>query len=869
MKDIQYTAPNDFRAFCEMLEETGTSMAHHGIKGQHWGVRRFQNEDGTYTEAGKKRYFKNAGDRIKSLKEKITGKPVEQTKTPEEIRNRSRLTAAQAKLDAQPLKYNTKYTVRDPVIKKTISAFDELTKVANTVGGDYKNTKLKTTNDVSKDKVKLLALAGAGAGLGALSGIPMKFEHLEAQAPIRRFWTTNLNGQVIPHWNTYVPEPKVVRERSGVYIGTAAVAGAALSIGGYLGLSKIRAHKAEVANKRLQDVENEIRNNKNKDPKTGLKLIKGEHSLEEDLSKINPAFNNLSKTTKNNCINCVVSMALRRKGYDVNAGGETILGKHSALFTEMFPKCKLEYTKNNGDGSSFISKITKMSPESWGYCGTQFKDGGGHAMMYMVKNGKFTLMDPQSGKIYSDSQTKKILSKSSGIDYARLDDVSPDIKKCISRGTIDMAPYAEQTVKNAQRHGMQDIQRINQQQMEETQRINQQQMEETQRINQQQMEETQRINQQQVQQQIQQQMMFTPSFMMFGKKRPGGKSSMRHDIYTAPNDFRAFCEMLNETNDTMTHYGIRGQKRGFRRFQNEDGSLTPAGKERYGVGNAKHKDVIRESGQGWEHRTVNEKSAIKKTNQKAHAMQDAKAAYKAEKKAFKQINSEKAKEMDKKVYDLLKIKDRQKRNAEGEKLDKEFDKLWSDTRKRKAEVKAAKQEYKNAKKELHNDVQYAKAKSNNRIRATAAVGLTAAIATGLITKNTDKTTYARNAAIGATAVAALLGGHAVNKAKRATDPSIDLTRKGIKNANERQLNEKERTNSKKWVKAGLLAGAAGGAAALGVKKYGGLATDSGKKALAGGAALGLAGLATMERAAINDARIERQRKKLNKQRSKK
>lgn len=30
-------------------------MSHHGIKGQKWGVRRYQNEDGTLTDAGKKR----------------------------------------------------------------------------------------------------------------------------------------------------------------------------------------------------------------------------------------------------------------------------------------------------------------------------------------------------------------------------------------------------------------------------------------------------------------------------------------------------------------------------------------------------------------------------------------------------------------------------------------------------------------------------------------------------------------------------------------------------------------------------------------------------------------------------------------------
>lgn len=41
-------------------------LAHHGIKGMKWGVRRFRNPDGSLTEAGRKRYSKQ-------LKKTVTG----------------------------------------------------------------------------------------------------------------------------------------------------------------------------------------------------------------------------------------------------------------------------------------------------------------------------------------------------------------------------------------------------------------------------------------------------------------------------------------------------------------------------------------------------------------------------------------------------------------------------------------------------------------------------------------------------------------------------------------------------------------------------------------------------------------------------
>ena len=52
-------------------------------------------------------------------------------------------------------------------------------------------------------------------------------------------------------------------------------------------------------------------------------------------------------------------------------------------------------------------------------------------------------------------------------------------------------------------------------------------------------------------------------------------------------------EVMPMQNDSgyLIHYGIKGQKHGVRRFQEKDGTLTAAGRERYGVGEARAKLV--------------------------------------------------------------------------------------------------------------------------------------------------------------------------------------------------------------------------------------------------------------------------------------
>ena len=44
--------------------ESDASLSHHGIKGMRWGVRRYQNKDGSLTPRGKKRYDRDIRDNL-------------------------------------------------------------------------------------------------------------------------------------------------------------------------------------------------------------------------------------------------------------------------------------------------------------------------------------------------------------------------------------------------------------------------------------------------------------------------------------------------------------------------------------------------------------------------------------------------------------------------------------------------------------------------------------------------------------------------------------------------------------------------------------------------------------------------------------
>lgn len=76
---------NDYKAVSPVMRET--ELYHHGILGMKWGVRRYQNEDGSYTAAGRARYGVS-GSRIGTGRTNLRRAYERERNLPENVRER-------------------------------------------------------------------------------------------------------------------------------------------------------------------------------------------------------------------------------------------------------------------------------------------------------------------------------------------------------------------------------------------------------------------------------------------------------------------------------------------------------------------------------------------------------------------------------------------------------------------------------------------------------------------------------------------------------------------------------------------------------------------------------------------------------------
>lgn len=89
------------------MESSDDYLEHHGTKGMKWGIRRFQNKDGSLTPAGKKRRANEQADaKVKRIETRTANKI---KKMKEEAKINRKVDKAQAKADAKLAKAQEKY----------------------------------------------------------------------------------------------------------------------------------------------------------------------------------------------------------------------------------------------------------------------------------------------------------------------------------------------------------------------------------------------------------------------------------------------------------------------------------------------------------------------------------------------------------------------------------------------------------------------------------------------------------------------------------------------------------------------------------------------------------------------------------------
>ena len=121
-------------------------LMHHGIKGQKWGVRRYQNSDGSLTAAGKKRYGSDAAKKRNpvseivqnisrrtsaSAKEKSANKAVAEAKKAEESMRKEKAALEKAKLELEAERKKLLEYKEAPEYKEKLQKETEMAKLSN------------------------------------------------------------------------------------------------------------------------------------------------------------------------------------------------------------------------------------------------------------------------------------------------------------------------------------------------------------------------------------------------------------------------------------------------------------------------------------------------------------------------------------------------------------------------------------------------------------------------------------------------------------------------------------------------------------------------------------------------------------------
>lgn len=161
-------------------------ISHHGIKGQKWGIRRFQNKDGSWTDQGKRRYstgtYKRELNKLDTQvskqiykREKVIGKDDRLTKKAMKLQEKAdskekKISKEKAnKLLNKHLKYEEMILKSEKLIKEGEALTNKT--IASAINQGYSINSKKVDRLVSNGRKVYAGLCGFSGGM--LIGVPV------------------------------------------------------------------------------------------------------------------------------------------------------------------------------------------------------------------------------------------------------------------------------------------------------------------------------------------------------------------------------------------------------------------------------------------------------------------------------------------------------------------------------------------------------------------------------------------------------------------------------------------------------------------------------------------------------------------------
>ena len=130
-----------------------------------------------------------------------------------------------------------------------------------------------------------------------------------------------------------------------------------------------------------------------------------------------------------NCVLCTTALALREKGYKVNAESMIVGIFPKEFYNETFSGSK--YGKIKAKNSvEFVDQLNKLGDGAYGHLSVTWKEGGAHSLFFKIDKGKLRIYDGQAGveiKYDTDPRFFQAIEIDQS-DYIRLDMAKPNKK---------------------------------------------------------------------------------------------------------------------------------------------------------------------------------------------------------------------------------------------------------------------------------------------------------------------------------------------------------------------------------------------------------------------------------------------------------